>query len=142
VRTVDISNPAAPALLAEVKIAENDPALCAAPQDRIAFTAHNATVTKELAIITWYAGGIVAIDVHDPARPSIVAQLRPEPLPAVAVEDPGLGGNPVEMWSYPVIQDGLIYVIDVRNGLYVLRYTGLGGDTIAGQSFLEGNSNL
>ncbi len=41
-----------------------------------------------------------------------------------------------------MIQDGLIYVIDVRNGLYVLRYTGLGGDTIAGQSFLEGNSNL
>jgi hypothetical protein len=142
VRTVDISNPAAPALLAEVKLAENDPALCATPQDHVAFTAHNATVTRELAIITWYAGGIVAIDVHDPARPSIVAQLRPEPLPAVAVEDPGLGGNPVEMWSYPVIQDGLIYVIDVRNGLYVLRYTGLGGDTIAGQSFLEGNSNL
>jgi hypothetical protein len=80
--------------------------------------------------------------VHDPARPSIVAQLRPDPLPVVAVEDPGLGGNPVEMWSYPVIQDGLIYVIDVRNGLYVLRYTGLGGDTIAGQEFLEGNSNL
>ena len=35
-----------------------------------------------------------------------LAEVRPTPLAAVTVEDPGLGGNPVEMWSYPVIQDG------------------------------------
>jgi hypothetical protein len=46
------------------------------------------------------------------------------------------------MWSYPVIQNGLIYVTDVRNGLYILRYTGQGADEVAGVSFLEGNSNL
>ena len=28
------------------------------------------------------------------------------------------------MWSYPIIQDGLIYVVDLRNGLYVLKYSG------------------
>ena len=28
------------------------------------------------------------------------------------------------MWSYPVIQDGLIYVVDLRNGLYILKYNG------------------
>lgn len=142
VRTVDVSDPAAPKLLGEVKIAENDPALCATPHDRITFTAHNATVTSELAIVTWYAGGLVAIDVRDPKKPAIITELRPEPLPAVAVEDPGLGGNPIEMWSYPVIKDGLIYVVDVRNGLYVVRYTGTGEQTIAKESFLEGNSNL
>jgi len=141
-RTVDASNPAAPKLLAEVKIDENDPALCATAAERTAFTAHNATVTSEVALVTWYAGGLVAVDVRDPKKPKIVAELRPEPLPAVAVEDPGLGGNPVEMWSYPVIADGLIYVVDVRNGLYVLRYTGVGEQTIAGEAFLEGNSNL
>jgi hypothetical protein len=27
------------------------------------------------------------------------------------------------MWSYPIIRNGLICVIDVRNGLYILRYT-------------------
>jgi hypothetical protein len=46
------------------------------------------------------------------------------------------------MWSYPIIRDGLIYVIDVRNGLYVLRYTGPRQDEIANIDFLEGNSNL
>lgn len=141
-RTVDASDPAAPVLLAEVKLAENDPEACATAPARTAFTAHNATVTRDVALVTWYAGGLVAIDVRNPKRPKIVAELRPEPLPAVAVEDPGLGGNPVEMWSYPVIQDGLVYVVDVRNGLYVLRYTGVGEDTIANEAFLEGNSNL
>lgn len=141
-RTVDATDPAAPKLLAEVKLAENDPALCATAAARTAFTAHNATVTSEVALVTWYAGGIVAVDVRDPAKPKIVAELRPEPLPSVAVEDPGLGGNAVEMWSYPIIKDGLIYVVDVRNGLYVLRYTGVGEKTIATESFLEGNSNL
>ena len=46
------------------------------------------------------------------------------------------------MWSYPVVADGLIYVVDLRNGLYVLRYTGPGADDVAEISFLEGNSNL
>jgi hypothetical protein len=48
----------------------------------------------------------------------------------------------VTIWSYPIISDGLIYVVDIRNGLYVLRYTGSGASTVAGTSFLEGNSNL
>ena len=46
------------------------------------------------------------------------------------------------MWSYPIIRDGLIYVVDVRNGLYILRYDGPFEADVAGISFLEGNSNL
>ena len=65
-----------------------------------------------------------------------------EPLSHVDTEDPGLSGNPVEMWSYPVIQDGLIYVVDVRNGLYVVRYHGRWSDQVGSRHFLEGNSNL
>lgn len=141
-RIVDAEDPAALKLLSEVKLAENDPAQCATAPARTAFTAHNATVTSEVAFVTWYAGGLVAIDVRNPKKPKIVAELRPEPLPSVQVEDPGLGGNPVEMWSYPIIKDGLLYVVDVRNGLYVLSYTGVGEQTVAAESFLEGNSNL
>ena len=37
--------------------------------------------------------------------------------------DPGFQTK-VVLWSYPIIKDGLIYVIDVRNGLFVLRYSG------------------
>jgi len=28
------------------------------------------------------------------------------------------------MWSDPIIKDGVIYVVDLRNGLYVLKYNG------------------
>jgi len=62
----------------------------------------------------------------------------------VATEDPALnrGPNKVTMWSYPIIRDGLIYVIDIRNGLYILRYTGPHAGEVADIRFLEGNSNL
>ena len=48
------------------------------------------------------------------------------------------------MWSYPIVSNGLIYVVDIRNGLYVLRYTGPRAlaEEVAGIGFLEGNSNL
>ncbi len=45
------------------------------------------------------------------------------------------------MWSYPVIEDGLIYVVDLRNGLYILEYEGPHQQEVADIKFLEGNSN-
>jgi hypothetical protein len=140
VRLADISDPSRPTLAGEFKLPENVP--CAATPPALVFTSHNATATKNLALVTWYAGGLQAIDISDPTAPFSLAELRPEPLVAVAVEDPGLGAEPVEMWSYPVIQDGLIYVIDSRNGLYILRYHGRWGEEIAATRFAEGNSNL
>jgi hypothetical protein len=140
-RMVDIVDTSRPLLLGEYKLPENDPA-CAADAPMTAFTAHNATVTRDLALVTWYAGGLQAVDISDPANPVQLAEFRPEPLAHVDVEDPGLGGNGVEMWSYPIIKDGLIYVVDVRNGLYVLRYRGQWSDQVQTTEFAEGNSNL
>ena len=140
-RMVDIANPATPKLAGEYKLPEND-AGCAADAPLTTFTSHNPTVTEHVALVTWYAGGLQAVDISDPSAPFQLAEFRPDPLPQVAVEDPGLGGNKVEMWSYPIIKDGLIYVVDVRNGLYVLRYNGYGADEIKRRRFLEGNSNL
>jgi len=40
------------------------------------------------------------------------------------------------MWSFPIIRDGLIYVVDIRYGLYVLRYTGPHANEVAATSFL------
>jgi hypothetical protein len=70
--------------------------------------------------------------------------FSPTPLAAVANEDPalGMGTNKVVMWSFPIVSDGLIYVVDIRNGLYILRYTGPRSGEVSGLSFLEGNSNL
>jgi hypothetical protein len=141
VRTVDISDPANTFVVGEYKLPENDPSMCASVPAHTAFTAHNATVTHDLALVTWYAGGLEAIDISDAAHPFQLAELRPEPLAHVDVEDPGLGGNPIEMWSYPVIDRGLIYVVDVRNGLYVLRYHGRWGEQVSSLRFREGNSN-
>ena len=45
------------------------------------------------------------------------------------------------MWSYPVIQDGLIYTVDLRNGLYILKYNGPYQQEVDNVGFLEGNSN-
>jgi hypothetical protein len=64
------------------------------------------------------------------------------------LEDPRLSSDPdtgrhekVVMWSYPIIKDGLIYVIDLRNGLYVLKYDGPFQKEVDRITFLEGNSN-
>jgi hypothetical protein len=40
------------------------------------------------------------------------------------------------MWSYPIIK-GLIYVVDIRNGLYILRYTGPHASEVARVRYLE-----
>ena len=45
------------------------------------------------------------------------------------------------MWSYVVIQDGLLYVVDLRNGLYVLEYDGPYEHEVERDRFLDGNSN-
>ena len=68
----------------------------------------------------------------------------PTPLPAVQTEDPALssGRDKVVMWSYPIVKDGLIYLVDLRNGLYILRYSGPCQEELDGLGFLEGNSNV
>jgi hypothetical protein len=142
-RLVDVSDPTTPVELSEFHLPEQDPALCATQSfERITFTAHNTTATAGLALITWHAAGLQAIDISNPRAPFVLGEFRPEPLAAVTTEDPGLGGAPIEMWSTPVIKDGLIYVVDVRNGLYILRYRGPYEDQLAADPFIEGNSNL
>lgn len=139
---VDMADPTALVEVGQFKLPENDPAYCATPRPNITYTAHNVTTTEDLALVTWYAGGLQAIDISDPAAPRQLAELRPDPLASVAVEDPALGGAAIEMWSYPIIKDGLIYVVDARNGLYVLSYHGHWAEQIRNLTFREGNSNL
>ncbi|MFN0248523.1 MAG: LVIVD repeat-containing protein [Kofleriaceae bacterium] len=139
---VDMSDPTALVEVGEFSLPENDPSYCNTPHPNTTYTAHNVTTTEDIALVTWYAGGLQAIDISDPTRPRQLAELRPDPLASVAVEDPALGGVPIEMWSYPIIKDGSIFVVDARNGLYVLRYHGHRAEQIADLTFREGNSNL
>lgn len=149
-RLIDIGNERRPKVLSEYKLEQNDPSYCESPttnppdrQQVSSYSAHNPTVTRNLALITWHSGGLQAVDVRDPRRPRQLAAFVPEPLPVVVTEDPALslGRDKVVLWSYPIVVDGLIYVVDVRNGLYVLRYTGPLAGEISRLGFLEGNSN-
>jgi hypothetical protein len=108
------------------------------------FASHNPTLTKNLAFISWHSGGLQAVSIENPLQPMQVAQFLPAPLPAVRTEDPALssGLDKVVMWSYPIISGGLIHVVDVRNGLYILKYHGPFEAEVTGIGFLEGNSNL
>jgi hypothetical protein len=149
-RLINVGRPSAPRLLGEYKIFQNSPAFQGTPGDDAAtesftsYSSHNPTLTRNVALIAWHSGGLQAIDISDPGVPAQGGWFSPTPLGAVASEDPALssGPNKVVVWSYPIVKDGLIYVIDIRNGLYILRYTGPRASEVSGLRFLEGNSNL
>lgn len=151
VRTLDISDEARPLVTAEYRVRENQPDYCESAEGSdpanttfTSYSAHNPTLTRDLAFVSWHSAGLEAIDISDPANPARAGSFKPAPLPSVATEDPALslGRDKVVMWSYPVVSDGLIYVVDVRNGLYILRFIGKGAEDVAAIDFLEGNSNL
>ncbi len=143
---VDVSSETKPKTIAEYKLSQNEQSFCTTdpPRPSSSYSAHNPTLTKSLAFVTWHAGGLQAIDISDPRKPRQAAEFVPDPLPYALQEDPALtaGQDKVAMWSYPIIKDGLIYVVDVRNGLYILRYKGPFAAEVDEISFIEGNSNL
>ncbi len=149
-RLINVSDPAFPQIAGEYKIAQDDQSFCGSPADDPAteqftsYSSHNPTVLPDLALIDWHSGGLQAIDIADPANPAQGGWFSPQPLASAATEDPALsrGPNKVVLWSYPIIRNGLIYVIDIRNGLYILRYTGPQATEAANINFFEGNSNL
>jgi hypothetical protein len=151
VRFVDIKDPKHPVVVSEFKLPANTQEFCDDPQsnppDRnsgSSWSSHNPTLTKHLALLSWHSGGFQVIDTTDPTVPTQAAAYSPEPEPVVVTEDPVLSSaqDKVVMWSYPIIQKGLIYVVDIRNGLYILKYTGPYDSEVSKVKFLEGNSNL
>jgi len=147
-RIITTGAPRHPRIVAEYKLHQNTaafrPFVNPATQQFTSYASHNPTLTRNLALVTWHSGGIQAIDTEDPSELAQAGWLSPKPLPSVATEDPALSGGPnkVVAWSYPVVRDGLVYFIDIRNGLYVVRYTGPRAGEVRNVTFLEGNSNL
>jgi hypothetical protein len=148
-RMFDISDPTAPTLEAEYREPENDPSTCAAwNPPRTSYSAHNPTLTPHIGFSTWHSGGMQAVSLARPDAPYQLAEFLPKPLRKVDLEDPRLSSDPdtgrnekVVMWSYAIIKDGLIYVVDLRNGLYVLEYSGPFDDEVQDARYLDGNSN-
>lgn len=146
VRFFDSSDKELPEQVGEFRLPVNEEDFCATDQPRpsSSYSAHNPTVTDELLFISWHAGGLRVVSFEDPAEPVEEGAFIPEPLPVVVQEDPALtaGQDKVAFWSFPIIADGIVYVVDVRNGLYALEYTGDDAEDVAQIGFLEGNSNL
>jgi hypothetical protein len=148
-RLIDITDPTKPTVEAAYRIDENDPDSCAGwNPPRTSYSAHNPTLTPNIAFSTWHSGGLQAVGIEKPWQPYQLAEFFPKPLREVMLEDPRLSSDPdtgrnekVVMWSYPIIKDGLIYLTDVRNGFYVLRYSGAFSREVQRIDFLEGNSN-
>jgi hypothetical protein len=148
-RTIDVTDPSQPREAAEYKVLPwNDPERCSEvtplQQNGASFSSHNPTLAGRVALITWHSAGLRAVSVEDPRQPVELAEYRPEPLAAVLQEDPALsaGSEKVVMWSYPIVKDGLIHLVDIRNGLYILRYRGPLENDVRCETFNEGNSNL
>lgn len=144
-RMADTSDPKRLTLAGAYKLPEND-----CPRARAAngtFTAHNQTTFPSVTLLTWYSGGLRAVDTTDPYRPVEAGVFVPKATrPAPAERDDRLffTGSSVPrrtgaMWSYPVVQDGLVYVVDIDLGLYVLRYTGPHAAEVARAASVEGN---
>ena len=145
-RTWSVRHPRHPREVGEYKIRQNTPAYTPAPGENefTSYSSHNPTPTRDIVFDSWHSGGEQAIDLSHPAHPFQAGWFSPRPLKTVANEDPALsrGPNKTVLWSFPIIHHGLIYVVDIRNGLFVLHYTGPHAREVARIQFLEGNSDL
>jgi len=130
----DIIDPAHPEIVSRFTLPENR---CDdLPHPDAVFSSHNPLVVDNLVFVSWYAAGVQALDVRDPYAPRRVGQFVPT---GKGIASRGLlGSYRAQMFSYPILRDGLLYVTDSRNGLYVLRYTGPGAEVL-GLRWVEGN---
>ena len=148
---IDISDESQPQVVGDYRTEQNTQEYCESEEGQdpantyfTSYAAQNPTVLRMIAFVTWHSSGFQAFSLPDSGNPRRTGFFSPEPLVDVDTEDPALsqGLNKVVMWSYPIIKDGLIYVVDLRNGLYILRYTGPRSGQVDRIRFYEGNSNL
>lgn len=112
----DIKNPAQPRQLGTFKLPSTTQFPPPGPGD---FTVHDPKVVGNTAYFSYYAEGVVAVDITHPARPSLMAQFVPEPA-----EDPMGLFFPGEafpfVWGvYP--ERNVILASDINSGLWVFR---------------------
>ena len=138
VAIVDAADPLHPQIISQMLLPENRcPNL---PQADAVFTAHNPLVVGNLVFLSWYGGGLQVLDLSDPYHPQRAGQFVPSGDGAASGSY--VGTYPVQTWSYPILRAGLIYVVDIQSGLYVVRYTGPGAEVISTVPWAEGNVTI
>jgi hypothetical protein len=69
---LDVTDPERPSIVSEYKVRENTQEFCDSPENTPetnhlnTYTAHNPTLTRNLALVTWSSAGLQAIDIKDP----------------------------------------------------------------------------
>jgi len=109
---------------------------------------HFPTAFPDVAFVTYYGGGLRAIDVSDPAAPREAGYFYNDPVDEIrwayhgqasdsvdgadgrAIRRSAPKGTHLFAFSYPVTVDGYLLYADSQSGLYVLEYTGPHADQI------------
>ncbi|MFA9429369.1 LVIVD repeat-containing protein [Egicoccus sp. AB-alg2] len=119
-RFYDISNPTEPVHLADFELPTTRQLPPPGPND---YTVHDPKVRGNTVFFSWYAEGIVAVDIagiRNGGEPTFVAQWKtptPNPNPIGPGERPG---NDTSVWGVALDGD-LVLASDRNSGLYVLR---------------------
>ncbi|MCH8246262.1 MAG: hypothetical protein IH951_07625 [Bacteroidetes bacterium] len=118
---LDLSNPDRVELLSTWSIPGHD--WVRRSRSDLWWTLSNFDVTEKRIYLANYAAGVWVIDISDPTDPYAVANFGPESFepPPSKPEGPTFWGE-----GYPYVhtveeQDGLVYALDAKSGLYVLR---------------------
>ena len=104
---VDISDEAHP-----VPISTFIPPVEQEPTDRYGAHQPAEQVYSNVLYVTWFSGGLRAVDVSNPYQPKEVGYYVPEP---------GKGQNSVQSNDVYHDEDGLLYLIDRLDGLEILE---------------------
>ena len=114
-RVWDYSDPAHPVLASTFNT------LCSAhPDDESCdpdgiYSSHNLVLEDGKAYVSWYADGVLALDISDPYRPVEVARYH-----ETGESFEASNGGPQDVWGiYKVPGQPLLYASDRNGGLYV-----------------------
>jgi hypothetical protein len=86
------------------------------------WSVHNTEVRGNRGYSSWYSNGIVAFDLSNPTNPTKVGQFVPRTSKRHAN---ALGVGPAEVWGLAIDPaTGIIYLSDMRTGLWIVQPTG------------------
>jgi len=135
-----------PSIAGTFRLPENRVEDCEANMEKFAqdnsgdesFNPHLHLIFKNIMFTSWNNGGLRAIDISDPGMPFELGAYFPPPVGATAAGDivPDLSLN-----NPPTLKDGLLYIMDRVNGVYVFEYTGPRRDEIPTSGLYTGEQN-
>jgi hypothetical protein len=116
-RFFDISDPSNPVQLSTFKL----PSTTQFPPPSFGFfSVHDPKVRGSLAYFSWYAEGVVIVDISQPENPRFVAQFLPEP----AADPFGLFAPAdvefINVWGV-VVEQNYVLASDINSGLWVFQ---------------------